>query len=65
MVILLVIILILHCVLIGMLKQLGDDLWDFQCNSDKQYVEILDAIYQSLEIEDKTYKLIKEWSEKK
>lgn len=63
-IVLMVIIIILQCLLVWMLKGLGDDLIDFQFYSDKQYVDILDSIYQTLEAEDKTYKLLKEWSEK-
>lgn len=64
MIVLLVIILILLLILVWMLYELGKDIWIMQCNSDKQYVEILDTIYKSLEVEDKVYKTIKDWSEK-
>lgn len=79
MIILIIIVLILLVVMIWLLKQLSDDLWAFQCYSDEQYAEILDkfddlsslenkiyeTIIKSLEQEDKIYKTIQEWSEKK
>ena len=51
-------------VIVWMIYELGKDVWIMQCNSDKQYVEVLDTIYKVLEAEDKVCKTIKEWSEK-
>jgi hypothetical protein len=63
-IVLMAIILILLVVIVWMIYELGKDMWLMQCNSDKQYVEVLDTIYKSLEGEDKILKTIKEWSEK-
>ena len=63
-IVLMAIILILLVVIVWMIYELGKDMWLMQCNSDKQYVEVLDTIYKGLEGEDKIIKIIKEWSEK-
>ena len=63
-IVLMTIILILLVVIVWMIYELGKDVWTIQCNSDKQYVELLDTIYKGLEGDDKIIKIIKEWSEK-
>lgn len=63
-IVILVIVLVLMLILVRMIYELGKDVWIIQCNSDKQYVEVLDTVYKVLEAEDKVCKTIKEWSEK-
>lgn len=64
-IVLMAIIIALQVLIIWLLRNLSDDLWDFQCNSDMQYAELLDTIDDCLKQESDILKTIQEWSEKK
>lgn len=63
-VVLMAAIMVLEVLLIWLLRNLADDLWDFRLYSDMQYGELLDTIDDCLRKEDEIFKTIKDWSEK-
>ena len=64
-IVLMAIIIALQVLIILLLKNLSDDMWDFRLYSDMQYGELLDTIDDCLRKEDEIFKTIRDWSEKK